>query len=84
MWEQDERDPKHTFNNVESVESVVRRTTALVHELNGRYQAKTIVLVAHGDVLQILQAGLTLGIEGSGSHRSLEHLDTANYRCLFL
>jgi hypothetical protein len=41
------------------------------------------VLVAHGDVLQILQTGFLRHEDASG-HRSLEHLETATIRELTL
>eukprot|EP00585_Thalassiosira_rotula_P013227 CAMPEP_0196130188 /NCGR_PEP_ID=MMETSP0910-20130528/646_1 /TAXON_ID=49265 /ORGANISM="Thalassiosira rotula, Strain GSO102" /LENGTH=262 /DNA_ID=CAMNT_0041389443 /DNA_START=66 /DNA_END=854 /DNA_ORIENTATION=+ len=41
------------------------------------------VLVAHGDVLQIMQTGF-LGHEDASRHRSLEHLETATVRELSL
>jgi len=58
VWDIDRGDSAHTEFGVESVESVATRTLFLVERLNDVYENKTIVLVAHGDVLQILQAGM--------------------------
>jgi len=58
------------------------RTSGLIidleNELKGAQQPYKVVLVAHGDVLQILQ---TAFLKKSGSvHRSLDHLETASVR----
>jgi broad specificity phosphatase PhoE len=82
VWEQDAISADHTSFNVESVTSVVRRTTELVAELNERHVGKTILLFAHGDVLQILQTAVEK-IDGS-MHRQLPHLNTADFRQLCL
>ena len=63
VWKVDCEDPNHTENDVESVNSVVARTSGLVLEIEEDLKAKTdeiykIVLVAHGDVLQILQTNV--------------------------
>ena len=58
------------------------RTTALIADLEQRYSGRDILLVSHGDTLQILQAGF-LRVDPSG-HRRLPHLDTAEIRELRL
>mmetsp|Transcript_11267 Transcript_11267/g.16793 ORF Transcript_11267/g.16793 Transcript_11267/m.16793 type:complete len:82 (+) Transcript_11267:477-722(+) len=73
------------------------RTTELVlsleHELSNSYDASKeeeekerkpwlCVLVAHGDVLQIVQTGFKK-MDGT-THRSLDHLETATLRHLSL
>ena len=89
VWEKDVLDPTHTEFDVESVNDVVKRTTSLVLELDdelNKDDAKDVdwlcVLVAHGDVLQILQTGFEK-MDGS-LHRTLPHLETATPRNLFL
>jgi broad specificity phosphatase PhoE len=67
---------------VESAAAVLARTTALVADLERRYSGGDILLVAHGDPLQILQAGF-LGLAPS-RHRSLPPLETAEIRLLRL
>ena len=50
---------------------------------NQRNRPWKCILVAHGDVLQILQTGF-LKHEDAKRHRSLEHLETATIRELIL
>jgi glucosyl-3-phosphoglycerate phosphatase len=61
---------------------VLDRATAFVVELERRYSGRDILLVSHGDTLQILQAGF-LRIDPS-RHRSLPDLATAEIRWLRL
>jgi broad specificity phosphatase PhoE len=82
VWAADETDPDHADDNVEPVASVLDRTSALVVELERRYSGRDILLVSHGDPLQILQAGF-LRIDPS-RHRSLPALATAEIRPLRL
>jgi probable phosphoglycerate mutase len=55
-------------NNVESVIEVLDRTTSLIAELEARFSGKTILLVAHGDPLGILQAGFARVFPGEFRH----------------
>ena len=80
VWAADERDPDHANADVESAAAVLERTTALIVELDRRYSSRDILLVSHGDPLQILQAGF-LQIDPS-RHRSLPALETAEIRRL--
>ena len=82
VWAADETDPDHADGNVEPVAAVLDRTSALVVELERRYSGRDILLVSHGDPLQILQAGF-LRIDPS-RHRSLPALATAEIRPLRL
>lgn len=59
IYNNDSKDIANTQNDVESVENVIVRVTALVNEMEKRYSGKNIVLVSHGDTLQILQSILT-------------------------
>ena len=43
--------------HVESVSAVLARATAFIIALEQRYSGRDILLVSHGDTLQILQAG---------------------------
>jgi probable phosphoglycerate mutase len=54
------------------------------HESDGKKKKKKwkVILVAHGDVLQILQTGFLLH-EDASKHRSLDHLETATIRKLY-
>lgn len=82
VWVEDKDDPQHTKFNVESAESVQKRTTELIKELEERYSGKNIILVSHGDALQILQTGFAK--VSPAVHRELEHLNTAELRKLDL
>lgn len=66
------------LRGVERPDEVLDRTTALVAELEERYAAATVLLISHGDVLQILQCGFA-GLD-PGRHRALAPLATAEIR----
>lgn len=80
VWDFDQLDSSHEQFGVESVDSVYRRSVACVRDLNTKYENHLICLVAHGDVLQILQCYFE-GVEPK-MHRSLPHLETATPRYL--
>jgi broad specificity phosphatase PhoE len=75
-------DPGHADGGIESAAAVLDRTTALIADLERRYSGRDILLVSHGDTLQIMQAGF-LKMDPSG-HRRLPQLDTAEIRQLRL
>lgn len=82
VWQSDAVDCGHTGDNVESVDSVMRRATALVTECDALLRNHMIVLTAHGDVLQILQTAFWQ-LPGT-QHRTVPHLETATLRRLEL
>ena len=82
VWVDDKRDPSHTNHGVESANHVQDRTTGLVLQIDQKYGGRKILLVSHGDALQILQTGF-LGISPS-EHRSVPHLNVAEIRELIL
>jgi len=88
VWENDAVSADHTSWDVESVNSVMRRTSHLVLDLESKVLHSNDVskwnclLVAHGDVLQIMQTAFCK-IDGT-KHRGLPHLDTAAIRALEL
>jgi glucosyl-3-phosphoglycerate phosphatase len=82
VWAADETDPAHPDGDVEPAAAVLDRVTALVARLERRHRGRDILLVSHGDTLQILQAGFS-GVDPS-RHRSLPHLVTAEIRQLRL
>jgi glucosyl-3-phosphoglycerate phosphatase len=82
VWAADKTNSGHADGNVEPVTAVLDRTTAFIADLEQRYSGRDILLVSHGDTLQILQAGF-LRTDPSG-HRSLPHLETAQIRQLRL
>jgi probable phosphoglycerate mutase len=82
VWAEDRKSAAHTRFGAESVNSVLARTTRLVSELEQRHANTAILLVAHGDVLQILQTGFAL--MNPRFHRSLPHLVQCEVRPLKL
>lgn len=93
VWDKDALDADHQAFGVESVSSVVARTGELLAELEDCYeggealreegQRWLVCVVAHGDVLQILQCA-HFEREDPRRHRSLEHLQTATPRELIV
>ena len=69
-------------HRVESAAAVLDRATALVADLERRYAGRDILLVSHGDTLQILQAGF-LRMDPA-AHRRLPPLGVAEIRTLRL
>ena len=67
---------------IEPAAAVLDRATALVADLERRYAGRDILLVSHGDTLQILQAGF-LRMDPA-AHRRLPHLGVAEIRALHL
>ena len=63
---------------IEPVSHVCSRATRVVLELDKAYSGATILLVAHGDTLQILFTAFR-GVPAS-SHRSLPHMQTSGIR----
>ena len=82
VWAADEAGSGQAGRGVEPVAAVVDRTTALVVDLERRYSGRHILLVSHGDTLQILQAAF-LGLSPA-RHRRLPALRTAEIRRLRL
>lgn len=58
VWTLDSQDANHRGYGVESLGSVAARMLALLGELESRYCGETLLLVGHGDPLQILLAEL--------------------------
>lgn len=80
VWQEDAENPDSQLRGVESVNQVMTRVTSVVAEYEDRFADATILLVSHGDALQILQTAFAR-MDGS-SHRQLEHLHTAQIRQL--
>jgi broad specificity phosphatase PhoE len=84
IWKNDEENPLKNLNDqVETVESVRERTTALIKELEDKYENQTIFLVSHGDSLQILQTAFER-IPNANQQRYLKHIERAEFRPLIL
>jgi glucosyl-3-phosphoglycerate phosphatase len=82
VWAGDEAASGRASHHVEPAGAVLGRTTELIVDLERRYQGRDILLVSHGDPLQILQAGF-MRIDPS-RHRSVPHLEPAEIRPLYL
>ena len=82
VWKDDVIDPLHEIKGVESVMSVMDRSTRCITEWDAKLEGAMIICVAHGDVLQILQTAFQK-LDGS-KHRTMEHLETATLRSLSL
>jgi glucosyl-3-phosphoglycerate phosphatase len=85
VWQDDAANANHTNGNVESVHSVMGRVTRCVRDWDATLEKiddkkRMVVLVAHGDVLQILQTAFA---QWPGTqHRQIAHLETATLRPL--
>lgn len=78
IWAFDQNNPEHCEHGVESVHSVIERASTVILECEERLNAETCLLIAHGDILQILQTVFS-GIPAA-LHRQLPHLETAEVR----
>lgn len=78
VWEKDKLWPEHKTWGVESTLEVLERTVDLIHSLECIFTHEHILLVAHGDALQILLTWFTN--LPHHSHREVEHLQTAEIR----
>lgn len=80
VWESDLLSPHEQSNNVETVSSVLNRVLSCIIDLDALHESRYILLVGHGDVLQIALAHFT-GIK-THYHRSLDSLENAEIRAL--
>jgi len=78
VWAADERGGSQDHDRVETAGHVAERVQGLVAQIEETHDGAGVVLVSHGDTLQILQAVLS-GIDPA-LHRSLPHLETAEVR----
>jgi broad specificity phosphatase PhoE len=80
VWEQDRLDGRKTQRSIEPVTAVADRMLSLYREYENIHIAKTILIVSHGDPLQILISAL----RGHGTlfHRDIPHMETAEIRAL--
>ncbi len=82
VWKGDETSPDQRERGVESVNQVMARVTSLVADCESRYSGLGLLLVSHGDALQILQTAFAR--RNGSRHRELAHLNTAEVRRLRL
>jgi probable phosphoglycerate mutase len=78
IWDKDKENPKHKEKNVESAKEVRGRVESLIADIEKNNQSRCILLVSHGDTLQIMQTAF-LSICPS-KHREVPHLHTADIR----
>lgn len=77
-WEHDEKNPNHKHKGVESPNKILKRILAVIVELEKKHKNKKILLVSHGDVLQILHTYFSK--KPVSQHRKIPHLETAEIR----
>ncbi len=82
VWDADVLDGAHKQNEVESTREVAARTISLIRDLEKAYSGRNILLVSHGDALQILQTAFER--VDPARHRLLPHLETGQIRKLEL
>ena len=82
VWARDAVDASHTDNQVEAAATVLARAAGAVQRVETKREGHAVLLVSHGDCLQILQTAFA-GVDVS-AHRSLPHLETCELRRLEL
>ncbi len=80
VWARDRENDSHHAFGCESPAEVRARVAGLIADLERAEAGRVIVLVAHGDVLQIAQTFFA-GVE-CGRHREMPHLETGEMRTL--
>lgn len=80
IWQNDVKDPENSFNGVETVGSVLKRGLSTIQKLERNYLNQTILMVGHGDVLQILLSHHHN--VNPRFHRSLSSMGNADIRSL--
>ena len=78
VWAADKASPDQSARHVEPVSAVLARAAAFIVALEQRYSGRDILLVSHGDTLQILQAGFLR--MNPGRHRDLPPFEPAEIR----
>ena len=82
VWDRDGVDPTHHQWGVESVTDVAERMTVLLQELARRGPLERVLIVSHGDPLQIVQSVANGG--DLRRHREGQPIETAEIRRLRL
>ncbi len=80
VWKHDLHHPNGSKNSVETVTQVLARMNRLITDLERKFESEQLLLVSHGDVLQILDTqyrGLNPAL-----HRSIPPLGNAEIRQL--
>jgi glucosyl-3-phosphoglycerate phosphatase len=71
VWARDREDPAHAERGVEPAVAVQGRTWALVQALEEVHRDRTLLLVAHGDALQLLATAFLR--RPASEHRDVPH-----------
>ena len=82
VWQEDEINENNQLRAVESPNQVMARVSKLVSDYESSYSEATVLLVSHGDALQILQTAFAK--QDASKHRRQRHLETAEIRPLLL
>ena len=82
IWEVDAIDADSERYGMESANQVTDRVTTLIADCEQRFSGEIILLVSHGDALQLLQTAFLK--QDATRHRLVEHLETAEIRRLQL
>ena len=80
VWEIDKLNKNNNENNVESPQKVWNRMISLINDIELKYSDKKIILISHGDPLQILITGFNN--KPINLHREIKHLNVAEIRKL--
>jgi len=80
IWQQDQQADKQSIQGIETVHQVRQRGLNLIEKLEQQFQNEVILLVSHGDMLQILLTAF-VGIPAD-QHRTLPHHDQAEIKHL--
>jgi probable phosphoglycerate mutase len=78
VWERDSVDANHESFGVEPASGVLDRAVELIEKLEWQLSGSVILLVAHGDVLQLLQCAFQS--RPAAAHRQLDPLKVAEVR----
>lgn len=80
VWRNDISHPQKKINDVETVNKVLERCLSVIEDLENKHRNRTILLVGHGDVLQVLLS-YQHNIDPR-FHRSLSSIGNADIRSL--
>jgi len=78
VWQNDRNDENNKVNSVESPRQVSNRVESLISNIETKYSKKNIIIVSHGDCLQIMQT--VFENISPAKHRSINHLNVAEIR----
>ena len=80
VWQRDQITGQQTDDKVETTEAVLQRGLRVLQKLEQQFHNQVILLVSHGDMLQILRTAFV--DKTPQQHRSLSHHETAEIKHL--